>query len=169
MDALMVANYLTKLKAKTGLTYEAIAEQTGLSLSTVKNLFLGKSDDPRLNTVRPVVRVLNGSLDEMCEGKPKEALQETSLIAMKEMYEFQIAQMRKDEEIRVANIRADHDKYIATINENHKQISDEKDKRIKLLTKIAIGTSVAFGLCALILTTLLILEVTNPNMGWIKF
>ena len=169
MDALMVSNYITKLKAKTGLTYEAIAEQTGLSVSTIKNLAFGKADDPRLKTVLPVVRVLNGSLDEMCEGKPKETIQETSLIAMKEMYEFQIAQMRKDEEIRVTNIRADHDKYIETINENHKQISDEKDNRIKLLAKIAVGTSIAFGICALILIGLLILEVSNPNMGWIKF
>ena len=48
MDALLVANYLTKLKEKTGLTFEAIAEQTGLSLSMVKNLFSGKSEDVSL-------------------------------------------------------------------------------------------------------------------------
>ena len=165
----MVANYLTKLRAKTGLTYEAIAEQTGISLSTVKNLFSGKSDDPRLKSVVPVVRVLNGSVDEMYEGKSKEAIQETSVTALKEMYEFQLAQQRKDEEIRVANIRADHDKYVEIINNNHEQISTEKDKRINLLTKIARGASVAFGLCALILIGLLILEVSNPNMGWIQF
>lgn len=169
MDALLVANYLTKLKEKTGLTFESIAEKTGLSLSTVKNLFSGKSEDPRLNTVAPVIYILNGSVDEMYSGKPKETLQEISLNSIKDMYEFQLAQQRRDEEIRVSNIRADHDKYIEIINNNHEQISTEKDKRIKLLTKIAVGSSVAFGICALILVTLLILEVSNPNLGWIRY
>ena len=169
MDALMVANYLTKLKAKTGLTYETISEQTGLSLSTVKNLFSGKSDDPRLKTVVPLVTVLNGSVDEMYSGKPKEAIQETSVAALKEMYEFQLAQQRKDEEIRVANIRADHDKYVEIINKNHEQISTEKDKRIKLLTKIAIVSCSITGILAIILIGLLILEVSNPNLGWLRF
>ena len=169
MDALLVANYLTRLKEKTGLTYEAIAEKTGLSLSTVKNLFSGKSEDPRLNTVAPVIYILNGSVDEMYSGKPKETLQEISVASLKEMYEFQLAEQRKDEEIRIANIRADHEKYVEIINENHKQISEEKDKRIKLLTKIAVCSSLAFGLCALVLVGLLILEVSNPNMGWIQF
>ena len=169
MDAIKVANYLNKLKAKTGLTYEAIAEQTGLSLSTVKNLFSGKSEDPRLNTVAPVIYVLNGSLDEMYIGKPKETLQEISLNSIKDMYEFQLAQQRKDEEIRVANIRADHDKYIEILNKNHDEISNEKNKRIKMITKIAVGASVALAICASILIVLLILEVSNPNLGWIKF
>ena len=169
MDALLVANYLTKLKEKTGLTFEAIAEQTGLSLSTVKNLFSGKSEDPRLNTVAPVIYILNGSVDEMYSGKPKETLQEISLNSIKDMYEFQLAQQRKDEEIRVANIRADHDKYIEIINNNHEQISTEKDKRINLLMKIAIVGCTVASILAIILIALLILEVMHPEKGWIKF
>ena len=38
MDAKLVAKYLTSLKEKSGLTYEAIAEKSGRSESTVKNL-----------------------------------------------------------------------------------------------------------------------------------
>ena len=55
MDARLVANYLTQLKEKTGLTYEAIAEKSGMSESTVKNLFSGKTEDPRLSTVTPII------------------------------------------------------------------------------------------------------------------
>ena len=54
MDAKLVANYLTALKEKSGFTYENIAEKCGMSVVTVKNLCLGKSEDPRLNTVAPV-------------------------------------------------------------------------------------------------------------------
>lgn len=169
MDALMVANYLTKLKSKTGLTFEAIAEQTGLSLSTVKNLFSGKSDDPRLKTVVPVVTVLNGSVDEMYTGKPKEAIQETSVTALKEMYEFQLAQQRKDEEIRVANIRADHDKHREDVITNFERLLTEKDIQNKMLKKLVAGAFLVAGVLAIILIALLILEVMHPEKGWIKF
>lgn len=169
MDAKVVANYLTRLKEKSGLTFEAIAEQSGLSLSTVKNLFTGKSEDPRMNTVVPVTHALNGSVDEMYSGKSKEEIQEISLHSIKEMYEFQLAQQRRDEEIRVENIRNDHNRYIEIINKNHEQISSEKDKRIKLLIKIAVSGCIIAGILATILIALLILEVSNPDLGWIKF
>lgn len=41
MDAKLVAEYLNQLKAKTGLIYEAIAEKSKRSESSVKNLILG--------------------------------------------------------------------------------------------------------------------------------
>ena len=61
MDAKLVANYISTLKTKTGLTYEAIAEKSERSESTVKNLCNGKSEDPRLDTVAPIVYALGGS------------------------------------------------------------------------------------------------------------
>lgn len=169
MDALMVANYLTRLKEKTGITYEAIAEQTGLSLSTVKNLFSGKSEDPRLNTVAPVIYMLNGSVDEMYSGKPKETLQEISLNSIKEMYEFQLTEQRKNEEIRIANIRADHEQHRNDIVNNYERLLTEKDKNNKSSKTFGITWFAIACIALLVLIVLLILEVTNPNLGWIKF
>lgn len=169
MDARLVANYLTRLKEKAGITFEAIAEQSGLSLSTVKNLFSGKSEDPRLNTVAPVTFVLNGSIDEMYSGKPKESLQEISLHSIKEMYEFQLSEQRAAEETRIANIRADHERHMNDVNTNHERLLAEKDKNALLWKKVAL---VCFGVACIgliILITLLILEVSNPDLGWIKF
>lgn len=165
----MVANYLTKLKEKTGLTFEAIAEKTGLSLSTVKNLFSGKSEDPRLNTVAPVVYVLNGSVDEMYSGKPKETLQEISLNSIKDMYEFQLSEQRKNEETRIANIRADHEQHRNDVITNYERLLTEKENQIKLYKRLY---AISFGIACIgfaILIGLLILEVSNPNMGWIQF
>ena len=65
MDKEIVAEYLSLLKAKTGLTYEAIAEKSNKSESTVKNLCLGKAEDPRIDTVTTIVYALGGSMDEM--------------------------------------------------------------------------------------------------------
>ena len=63
MDAQLVAQYLTSLKEKSGLTYEAIAEKCQRSESTVKKLLAGKTEDPRLDTVAPVIYTMGGSLD----------------------------------------------------------------------------------------------------------
>lgn len=169
MDARLVANYLTKLKEKTGLTFEAIAEQSGLSESTVKNLFSGKSEDPRLNTVAPVTYVLNGSIDEMYSGKPKETLQEISLNSIKEMYEFQLEEQRKTEENRIINIRMDHEQHRNDVISNYERLITEKDNQIKLFKKIALVLFGVTGVCAAILVGLLIIEVMNPELGWIRF
>ena len=169
MDALLVANYLTRLKGKTNLTYEAIAEKTGLSLSTVKNLFSGKSEDPRLNTVAPVTHVLNGSLDEMYSGKPKETLQEISLNSIKEMYEFQLSEQRKTEEIRFTNIRSDHEKHVADLKESHEKQDALKDKLYEEKCKENRLFKILAGVGYAILIGLLILEVANPSLGWIRF
>lgn len=169
MDAKLVANYLTKLKEKTGLTFEAIAEQSGLSESTVKNLFSGKSEDPRLNTVAPVTYVLNGSVDEMYTGKSKTEIQEISLNSIKEMYEFQLAEFKTTEDTRIENIRKDHEQHRNDIITNYERLLLEKENQNKIFKKIAL---VCFGIACVVLTILiglLILEVSNPDKGWIKF
>lgn len=169
MDAKIVANYLTKLKEKTGLTFEAIAEQSGLSESTVKNLFSGKSEDPRLNTVAPVTYVLNGSVDEMYTGKSKTEIQEISLNSIKEMYEFQLAEMAKMNETHIENIRSHYEQHREDVTNNYemrladkREIIKEKDSLLRLWRILA---GIGYG----ILIVLLILEVTNPSLGWIKF
>jgi transcriptional regulator with XRE-family HTH domain len=85
MDAKLVANYITTLKEKSGLTDEIIAENSGRSVATVKNLRSGKTEDPRLDTVAPVIYALGGSIDEMYTGK-KDAAKEISIASIKEMY-----------------------------------------------------------------------------------
>lgn len=162
MDASIVANYLTKLKEKTGLTFEAIAEKSGLSVSTVKNLFSGKSEDPRLNTVAPVIYAMGGSIDEMCTGKSNDEIKEFSIESIKEMYEFQLAEQRKINEEHISNIRAHYEQHRDDTITNY-------ERMIKILKKVAV---VCFGAACIgfaILITLLILEVTNPNLGWIRY
>ena len=169
MDALLVANYLTRLKEKTGLTYEAIAEKTGLSLSTVKNLFSGKSEDPRLNTVAPVIYILNGSVDEMYSGKPKETLQEISVASLKEMYEFQLEEHRKTSEAHINNIRAHYEQHREDTIANYEHRLADKREIIKDKNKLIRFLTFSTCICAFVLVALLVLEVANPSLGWLRF
>ena len=57
--------YLNNLKAKTGDTYETIEEKSGISLSTIKNVFSGKTPNPQLDTTMAIFKALGGSLDDL--------------------------------------------------------------------------------------------------------
>ena len=177
MKAELVAQYLSSLKDKRKLTYEAIAEISQRSESTVKNLCLGKSEDPRVDTVAPVVYALGGSMDEMLNpGKSKDELKEVSVSSIKEIYEYQIAEMNKVNEAHINNIRAHYEQHRQDFKENvEKRFSDKvellqaKEDYIKALKNIILVLGISLSLCLLILIGLLIAEVMNPNLGWFRY
>lgn len=177
MKAELVAQYLTALKDKRKLTYEAIAEISERSESTVKNLCLGKSEDPRIDTVAPVVYALGGSMDEMLNpGKTKDDLKEVSVASLKEIYEYQIAEMNKINEAHINNIRAHYEQHRQDYKENvEKRFSDKlellqaKDEYAKALKIVILALGISLGVCLLILIGLLIAEVMNPSLGWFRY
>ena len=170
MKAEIVANYLSSLKSKTGLTYEAIAEISNRSESTVKNLCLGKAEDPRIDTVAPVVYALGGSMDEMLNPKQsKDELKETSVIALKDSYEYQASLLKETTEAHIGNIRSHYQQHHEDLKENYERRLADKREHIETL-KQELRTSKIFSwICILVLVTLLVAEVMNPNLGWIKF
>ena len=89
IDSKIVIKYLVELKEKRGLTYEAIAEASKIPESTVKKLFSGKVESPGLDTILPIMFVLDGSFEEIT-GKNKEEVQEFSIKSIKEMYIYGI-------------------------------------------------------------------------------
>ena len=169
MDAKQVSNYIVRLFKETGLTHEIVAEKSGRSLSTVKNLYYGKTEDPRIDTVAPVLYVLGGSLDELYTGQPRDVLQESSISSLKEMFECQVAEMNRINEAHINNIRAHYEQHRDDVTKNYEmrladknEIVKEKNLQVRLWRILAgIGYAILIGL--------LILEVTNPSLGWIKF
>ena len=168
IDSKIIIKYLVSLKEKSGLTYEAIAEASGIPESTIKKLFSGKVENPGLDTILPIMNVLGGSFEEIT-GKSKDEVKEFSISSIKEMYEFQLAEQRKTEEIRVNNIRADYEKHLEENTNHYERLLLEKDIQNKIFKKIAI-VGVVIGCVGLtILIGILILEVMHPNLGWIRF
>ena len=131
MDANLVAKYITALKEKTGLSYETIAKKSNTSESTVKNLCLGKTEDPRLNTVAPVVYAMGGSIDEMCNpDKSRDEVKEISIASIKEIYEQQLSEMAKTNETHINNIRSHYEQHRDDTISNFERLIKEKDKQI---------------------------------------
>lgn len=169
MDARLVAKYLTALKEKSGLTYEAIAEKSGRSESTVKNLCSGKTEDPRLDTVAPVIYAMGGSVDEMYTGKSKDAVKEISINSIKEIYEYQLAETSKMCETHINNIRAHYEQHRQDSMENYEKRLADKNEYIKSLKKENLTTRLFAIGCAAVLVILLIAEVMNPSLGWLRY
>lgn len=170
MRAELVAQYLSALKEKRKLTYEAIAEISQRSESTVKNLCLGKSEDPRIDTVAPVVYALGGSLDEMLNpGKSKDELKEVSVASLKEIYEYQIAQMKDANEEHIKNIREHYERHIADLEKHYEQRLADKREHIDtiLLDKKWFRLASVFSVVALI-GVFLFIEFMTPGHGWFR-
>lgn len=56
---------LKDLKKQTGMSSKHIAELTNLPERTVSRIFSGDTDAPRVDTLRRIVAVLGGSLDDI--------------------------------------------------------------------------------------------------------
>ena len=177
MKAELVAEYLGLLKAKTGLTYEAIAEKSNRSESSVKNLCLGKSDDPRIDTIAPIVYALGGSLDEMLNPeKSKDELKETSVFALKDTYEFQANLLKESNEAHISNIRAHYEQHNEDLKENfERRLADKREliesykEHIAALERDCRSNKIAFWVCVVVFVAVLIAEVMNPSLGWFRY
>lgn len=177
MDAKLVAKYLTALKEKSGLTIEIIAEKSQRSESTIKNLCSGKTEDPRLDTVAPVVYAMGGSIDEMYNpNKSKDEVKAISIASIKEIYEQQLSELTKMNEAHINNIRTHYEQHRQDYKDNvekrfadKREIIEQQEEHIKTLKKENITMKIFAVICLAILISLLIAEVMNPNLGWLRY
>lgn len=177
MDAKLVANYISNLKTKTGLTYEAIAEKSKRSESTVKNLCNGKSEDPRLDTVAPIIYALGGSFDEMLNpDKCKDEIKEVSVSSLKELYESQLAAIKETNEAHISNIRAHYDQHYKDLKENYErrlvdkiEFNDVQKEQVKELKRANLIKSFIIALLSTIFVVLFIMEIMHPEHGWLRY
>lgn len=177
MAAEILANYLNEKRVQAGLSYEAVASISNRPESTVKNLCLGKTEDPRLETIIPIVKAVGGSFDEMLfPEKTKDEIKETSVLALKDIYEYQLAREKETNEEHIHNIRSHYEQHHEDLKENfERRLADKREliesykEHIKSLEKDCRSSRIAFWSCVCFLVGLLVLEVMNPSLGWIKF
>lgn len=176
MDARLVSKYFTSLREKTGFTLEVWAEKANGSVSTLKNLLSGKTEDPRLATIAPYIYAAGGSLDEMYTGHSKDTTKEITINSVREIYEHQLEEIAKTNETHINNIRSHYEQHRQDVKENYEErlagkdeIITQKDKHIQSLTKEILTSKIFSWVCVAILVGLLIAEVMNPNLGWLRW
>ena len=60
-----VREYLHALKNSGNFAYEDIANLSGIPIQTVRNIYTGKTPDPRFATVAKIIISLGGDLNEI--------------------------------------------------------------------------------------------------------
>ena len=151
MDEKLLANYLIKKTEGTGLTYEIVAEKSNTPLPTVKNLYTGKTKDPRLTTVAPVIYAVNGSVDEMLLGESKEVSKQPQTNIITEQH--------FNDTIKHYEHRLEDKREIIKEEKEHNTTLKKEMRSHKIFSCICLG----------ILVGILILEVLHPDLGWIRF
>ena len=147
-----------------------VAEISGVSLGTVNNMMAGKVDDLRLSTVAPVIKVLvNGTWGKY----------PCALAADGDDVALECVRLRErlaDEQRKTAYLKEQSDFKDSQLKENDSQIK-EKDitireyyREIKRRSRASVALSFALLAVLLFVIVILIVDATNPNIGffWLK-
>jgi transcriptional regulator with XRE-family HTH domain len=119
---------LKELKRNKGMTTKQIAIETNLPERTVARIFSGDTDNPYVDTLRRIVAVLGGSLDDLF-AESKIVVANTDLIALQAEFDklsndFSILQaenvMLKD---KVVSLEMENDRLRLTLSHKEEIIS----------------------------------------------
>ena len=97
--------YLIALKETGRFSYEDVANLSGIPVQTVRNIYTGKTPDPRFATVAKIIISLGGDLNEIIGYEKKKEIEVNSTVSMKETYEMRIADLIKSYEDRIQDIK----------------------------------------------------------------
>jgi transcriptional regulator with XRE-family HTH domain len=168
-DEKVLANYLTSYIKKNNLTLEFVSQKSGVSLSTVKNLCSGKTPNPGILNALPIIYAVGGTPEEMVFGENQDVVKEFSIDSIKEMCEQAIAEIVRTNEIHITNVRSHYEQHREDFKESQEKQDALKDKLYEEKSKESNLFKILTCVLATILIGLLILEVANPNLGWLRF
>ena len=154
----MLINYLNTLKNKGNFTYETISNLSGIPEATVRNIFTGKTEDPRFETVSALVNSMGGSLDAIYTAAKQEDVEANAVIAIKEAYEERIVLIKEQYEHRLS----EKDKH-------YERLLLEAEKHIETIKLDKRWFRIGFVVSIFIFAMLCIAELLNPNLGWFRY
>lgn len=131
---------LKELKKQSGMSAKQIAEKTNLPERTVSRIFSGDTENPYMDTLRRIVDVLGGSLDDLfVESKVRVA--NTDLIALQTEYDKLSSEASdlRAENVRLkdenASLKADLDRLRLTL-EHKEEVLAHKEEIVTLQKKL---------------------------------
>ena len=131
-----VKDYMLALKNSGNFSYEDIANLSGLPHQTVRNIFAGKTPDPRFGTVAKIIISLGGDLNEIIGYEKKKEIEINSTVSLKETYEMRIADLIKSYEDRIGDIKTLCDQRVADVRKNCEyRLADMKQQYEERLTE----------------------------------
>lgn len=152
-------------KQLPGLTYDRIMEQTGLSKGTISGFFKGTHADYRIETIRPILKLLVGGEweDSPC-GDP--------VSDERAAYEEKIHQLEKDivwHEDKIKTLEKNNEAMQTLITNTNARNTQDKDflrGQIKSKNRAIVILSVSLAVCLLVIIAALIIDRTNGEIGF---
>ncbi|MBQ5885219.1 MAG: hypothetical protein IIW79_02295 [Clostridia bacterium] len=154
----MLTTYLNTLKSKGNFTIETISNLSGIPEATVKNIFSGKTEDPRFETVSAIVKAMGGSLDAIYNVSKKEDVEGNSIITLKESYDQRLSDIKEYYEQRIKDLKERYEE----------RLSDQKE-HISTIMLDKRWFRIATCICAFALVVLFVMEIIIPGLGWIRY
>lgn len=124
-----VREYLVALKDSGNFAYEDIANLSGIPFQTVRNIYTGKTPDPRFATIAKIIISLGGDLNEIVGYEKKKEIEVNSTVSLKETYEMRIADLIKSYEERIEDVKAFSDQRVTDL----KKLYEERFEDLKKL------------------------------------
>lgn len=133
---------LAEYRQNSGLSLEDIAEQTGLSVSSISRVYSGSTTNPTIDTLSSIIAVTGGSLDEVCgiaTATPPDGFTQLDMDIL--------ALFAKSQNRTQAALQA----HIHSLR---------KLMRYSLIANVAFVALIIF---------VLIFDLTHPTMGWVQY
>ena len=174
---------LNNARLEQNKTLDYLEKSTGVPKDTIKNMLNGKTKNPGVENLNPICEELGVPIQQVLRQSEKTEIEkqgikvdDASVLALKEIYELQLAAVKETNEAHISNIRSHYEQHHEDLKENYerrladkRELIDTKDAHIKALERECLHTKIFACACALILVSLLIIEVMNPNLGWIRY
>lgn len=156
-------------KQLPGMTYDRIADETGLSKGTVSGFFGGTHADYRLETIRPILKLLVGGDwgDSPC-ADPTDS--------ERAKYEARIRELEKDiaqRDEKILDLQQNNVAMQTLITNSNARATTDKDflrGQIKSKNKVIFVLGLLLGICAFAILGALIVDRINPDVGffWLR-
>lgn len=152
-------------KQLPGLTYDRIVEQTGLSKGTVSGFFKGTHTDYRIETIRPILKLLVGGEweDSPCGDPTAEE---------RHHYEEKIHQLEaeiawRDDKIKhLTNNYESMTTLIANTNKRNKEQTDFLQHAVGNKNRTILVLAILLALCLGVIIAALIIDRLNSDIGF---
>lgn len=190
--------HTNSIKLQEGINYELLeearkerkwsmaqtAEFADVPEGTTKNILNGTTLNPGAESLGKLCRTLGVPIEKVLRQDEQKQIEkqgikndDASILALKEIYEMQIAIINKSNEEHIKNIREHYERHISELKEHTKELKEHYEARLRdkrehidtiMLDKKWFRLASVAGVIAL-LGVFFFIEFMTPGHGWFTF
>lgn len=167
---------LKELKKRSGMTYNQIAEKSGVPITTITRIFNGSTQNPTMMSFMMIVRAMGGTADEVFSEEFEDGSIRINLDPeipeVLELRKSEVAEIADNVELRTESEVAKNEAPQSHMNWEkcpyHLEMEQTYQKIISYRTKWQTAFAIALGASWLIFFGVVIYDLFNPGIGFIR-